>query len=152
MERKNAQRISCGESPVHLRIGVNTGEMLAGNMGSKERLQYTVVGDAVNLASRLSSQASANQIIISEETYCLPGIKERIIATKHQSVQIRGKTDPVTTYIVENVKGIYETVMDRQINGILSQLDEQIPLNLNTQYGSINKIQNSNKQQQQHLL
>ena len=150
MERKNAQRISCGESPVHLRIGVNTGEMLAGNMGSKERLQYTVVGDAVNLASRLSSQASANQIIISEETYCLPGIKERIIATKHQSVQIRGKTDPVTTYIVENVKGIYEAVMDRQINGILSQLDEQIPLNLTTQYGSINKIQNSDKQQ--HLL
>ena len=147
MDRKNAQRISRGESPVYLRIGVNTGEMLAGNMGPKERLQYTVVGDAVNLASRLSSQASADQIIISEETYCLPGIKERVIATKHQSVQIRGKSEPVTTYIVESVTGIYETVMDRQITAALTQLDEQMPLNLTAQHESMNQSQNSGNQQ-----
>lgn len=130
MERKNAQRISRGESPVHLRIGVNTGEMLAGNMGSRERLQYTVVGDAVNLASRLSSQANADQIIISEETYKRPGIEDKIKATKYQSVRIRGKAELVTTYIVDNVRGTWGDVTDKQIDNILQQYNEQMFLDL----------------------
>ena len=130
MEKRNAQRISRGESPLHLRVGVNTGEMLAGNMGSRERLQYTVVGDAVNLASRLSSQANADQIIISEETYKLPGIEEQIKATKHQSVHIRGKSEMITTYIVEQVNPAMTAVMDKQIDNILQQYNEQILLDL----------------------
>lgn len=133
MERRNAQRISRGESPVHLRVGVNTGEMLAGNMGSRERLQYTVVGDAVNLASRLSSQANADQIIISEETYKLPGIEAQIMATKHQSVRIRGKSEMITTYIVDHVEPAWGTVMDKQIDNILQQYNEQILLDLKDQ-------------------
>jgi adenylate cyclase len=119
MEKFNNLRIAQGKFPIHYRIGVNIGEMLAGNIGSEHHMQYTVVGDTVNLASRLCNVASTDQIIITEEAYKLPDIHRKIIASRHESIRIRGKSEPVTTYMVHDVQFEYQAAMTREIDAFL---------------------------------
>ncbi len=121
MEKFNNLRIARGKFPIHFRIGVNIGEMLAGNIGSEQHMQYTVVGDTVNLASRLCNVAGTDQIIITEEAYRLPDIHRKIIASRHESIRIRGKSAPVTTYLVHDVQYEYQSAMTREIDNFLQQ-------------------------------
>jgi len=81
-------------------IGINSGEMISGNIGSVslKRLDYTVIGDAVNIAQRLQSTAKADQIIITEEVYELA--KESFQCNKIGSVSLKNKEKPVVIYEV----------------------------------------------------
>ena len=119
--RINATRVRDGKYPIHFRIGVNSGTMLAGNMGSNERMQYTVVGETVNLASRLHTFADKDQIVITEHLYNDDEIKWRIMARQHESIKLRGIATPVSTYIVNDVTDSYRITMEAQIDNILSQ-------------------------------
>jgi len=121
-ERINEIRINNGKlvvSVVSFRIGINSGTMLAGNLGSTERMQYTVVGESVNLASRLQHIAKGNQIIISREFYNDPDIQWRLTAKKHKTIKFKGIKEEITTYIVKDVIALYQEQMDEQINEIL---------------------------------
>jgi len=126
-KRINTIRVARNKSPVHYRIGINCGEMLAGNMGSAKRMQYTVVGDSVNLASRLASIAGTDQIMISEETYMIPHVKRRIIAQKYQSLQVRGKVEPVSTYLVHDVRESEQLKMEKMIDQLLQSMENELP-------------------------
>jgi adenylate cyclase len=88
-------------TPMSMRIGVNTGEMIVGNMGGKERFDYTVIGDSVNLGARLetANKQYGTGIIISEGTYVK--IKERVLVRELDTIVARGRT--VTTKIYELV-------------------------------------------------
>lgn len=119
--RINAARVRDGKYPIHFRIGVNSGSMLAGNMGSNERMQYTVVGETVNLASRLHTVADKDQIVITEHLYNDSDIKWRILAHRHESIKLRGIATAVSTYIVNDVSDSYRVTMEAQIDNILSQ-------------------------------
>lgn len=124
MAQINARRRAKGSFPVQFRIGINSGVMLAGNMGSKDRMAYTVVGDAVNLASRLCSIANPDQIVITEEIYKRPTVCERIIAEQHEPIRIRGKAEPVTTYHVTCLREPYAKIAAAHVARLLDQSEE----------------------------
>lgn len=119
IERINIIRRKSNQLAVTFRIGINSGSMLAGNLGSTERMQYTVVGESVNLASRLQHIAKENQIIISREFYDDPDIQWRLKAKKSKSIHLRGIKEEVSTYIVTDVIELYQDKIDEQINEIL---------------------------------
>ena len=115
----NVIRRNTNQLAVSFRIGINSGSMLAGNLGSTDRMQYTVVGESVNLASRLQHIAEKDQIIISSDFYNDPDIQWRLTAKKHKSIHLRGIKEEVSTYVVTDVIALYQDKIDEQIDEIL---------------------------------
>lgn len=87
------------------RIGLNTGEMIAGNIGGKNRFDYTVIGDPVNLASRLegANKMYGTKIMIGEETY--GQAKDKIMARELDFLRVKGKSRPVRVYELVGRRG-----------------------------------------------
>jgi class 3 adenylate cyclase len=79
-------------------IGINTGIVTAGNIGSPRRLDYTVVGDTVNTASRLMSNAAAGQILIAHSTAAEAG--DGFPLTELPPLRVKGRTEPVHVFSV----------------------------------------------------
>jgi adenylate cyclase len=86
------------EKPFQLRIGISTGYCTVGNFGSEDRMDYTIIGSEVNLASRLQSHAELGGILISHETYSL--VKDMILAEEQSPIQAKGFAKPVHNYKV----------------------------------------------------
>lgn len=116
----NHRREQQGLFPIELRIGINTGKMVAGLIGSSERMEYTVVGDAVNMASRLCNEAAEAQIIIEENTYQTLNSKYPLTTNEVKQVRIRGKSKPVTIYNVITIGQMNQTVNQDLIDDILT--------------------------------
>lgn len=87
-----------GKIPLYARVGINSGDMVVGNMGSKKRFDYTVMGDSVNLGSRLESANKQynTYIMISETTY--NQAKDKIEVRYLDELQVKGKTESVKVY------------------------------------------------------
>lgn len=96
----NLERTASGLAPVTMGIGIHTGVAVAGNMGAEDRLNYTVIGSSVNLASRLCSSAKEMQILISKHTFDAPHVKESIEAIELPPMMMKGFDQPVPIYEV----------------------------------------------------
>ena len=86
------------EKPLKCRMGIHTGFCTVGNFGSEDRMDYTIIGSAVNTASRLESLASPGGILISYETFA--HVREQVYCEEHGETEVKGIAYPVATYKV----------------------------------------------------
>ncbi|MEN8444270.1 MAG: adenylate/guanylate cyclase domain-containing protein, partial [Cyanobacteria bacterium J06555_13] len=94
----NADRLKKGQPELKIGIGLSSGEVVSGNIGSQRKMEYTVIGDGVNLSSRLESitKQYGCDIVLSEHTYEL--CKERVWVRELDLIRVKGKLEPVKIY------------------------------------------------------
>jgi adenylate cyclase len=98
LELQEVWRASGIEKPLQCRIGINTGYCTVGNFGSEDRMDYTIVGGGVNLASRLEAAATPGEILMSYETYA--NVRHQIHCEERGHISVKGIAYPVATYQV----------------------------------------------------
>ncbi len=100
--RLNESRRAASRPEIAIGIGINTGLVVAGNMGSRTRLNYTVLGESVNLAARLCSMAGAGQILTSAST--LEAVGPVLDAQALEPVTLKGSSNPVGIWLIRGLK------------------------------------------------
>ncbi len=101
---------------LNARMGIHSGVCTVGNFGSEDRLDYTVIGNGVNLAARLETNSESNKILISEDTYLL--VKEEIKCIKKQEISVKGVSYPIQTYEVSGFTSSSSSYSSKLIKSI----------------------------------
>ncbi len=96
----NVQRQALGQPTAHFRVAVNSGQMLAGNLGSRERMEFTVVGSSVNLAARLCERTPQDCLAVTAQTMAEPRVGEQVRAEAMEPLSLKGYDELVTPYVV----------------------------------------------------
>jgi class 3 adenylate cyclase len=112
------------ETPLEIRMGINTGYCTVGNFGTEQRLDYTVLGTEVNLASRLETASPPGEILVSHETYSL--IKDVILCDDKGMINIKGFSQPVRVYLVRDFRkniGDKQSYYEQRADGFSMYLD-----------------------------
>jgi DNA-binding response OmpR family regulator len=96
-------RTQPGDQQLHMRVGINHGQVVIGSIGARSRRDYTTIGDEVNRAQRLESNAQVDGVCIAESTYRL--VQDRVVAQpREQRIQLKGIAEPVQVYDVVGIR------------------------------------------------
>ncbi|MBW2669210.1 MAG: adenylate/guanylate cyclase domain-containing protein [Deltaproteobacteria bacterium] len=128
MEEVNRKNKEKGLPPLHMGIGINTGEVIVGNIGSKERAKYGVVGHNINLASRVEGATIGGQVLITPSTY--GQIKDLVIIRSVRPVRFKGVEDDIDLYDVIGMKAPYNLMLP-DVSGEATPLKTPILVTLN---------------------
>jgi class 3 adenylate cyclase len=126
--------------PLEIRMGINTGYCTVGNFGADTRMDYTIIGREVNLASRLESASESGEILISHETYSL--IKDVIMCRDKGQISVKGFSRPVQIYQVVDFRrdlGASSSYLEHELLGFSMYLD-------------LNSVQSYDKERVIHAL
>jgi adenylate cyclase len=106
IQRLDAQFVAQGRPSIAVRMGLNTGRMVVGNMGSAQRMDYTIMGDSVNLASRMegANKAYGSNIMISSMTY--EPVRDLVDVRELDTLRVVGKSEPIKVYQLLERKGM----------------------------------------------
>ncbi|MEB3312264.1 MAG: adenylate/guanylate cyclase domain-containing protein [Snowella sp.] len=121
----NQQMKAWGLAPLAMGIGINTGEVVVGNIGSEKRTKYGIVGNHVNLTYRIESYTTGGQILISESTYQEAG--EGVIVQGSKIVQPKGIQNPITIYDIGGMKHPFNLQLTQEAEQFFP-LPEALPI------------------------
>jgi adenylate cyclase len=141
----NAQLQSRGLSPLAMGIGIHTGDVVVGNIGSEQRTKYGIVGSPVNLTYRIESYTQGGQILISEDTLQEAGSSVKI--TRQKQVQPKGIQQPIVVYEVYGVSGYYNLYLPKEEEALFN-----LPRPLRLRYAIVEDKQVSNVYFEGHLV
>ena len=119
----NQELISEEYTPFEMGIGINTGSVIVGNIGSEARMKYGVVGAAVNTASRIESNTVGGQVMIGESTYGL--VKDLVTIEEPQVIMMKGIKKPLITYLVTAIGPPYNLELKMR-----TEIKEGVPMSL----------------------
>lgn len=117
----NRRRLAQGGAPLQIGIGLDTGPAVVGNMGSKARMEFTAVGDCVNMASRLTGLARGEGIVVSSAVYT--SVAGHVEADRLDGMEIKGLDNSVTIYSLTGLKGEWAEDAKRAVAGAIDGLE-----------------------------
>jgi adenylate cyclase len=123
VETQNRRRSARGQVVLMFHIGINSGAMLAGNIGAADRMDYTVMGKEVNVAARLSSSAMPGQILLSGATYDAIRKTGPVQCKEHGRITLRGSTQPLMTYSAVLDRAKHEDLIRSRLEPLLTDQD-----------------------------
>jgi len=112
------------QTPLEMRMGINTGYCTVGNFGTESRMDYTIIGKEVNMASRLESAAEAGEILISHESYAL--IQDKIVCREKGQIAVKGFSRPVPVFQVVDFRhnlASKSTFLEHELPGFSMYVD-----------------------------
>jgi adenylate cyclase len=121
----NRRRERAGLPTVRFRLAINSGLMLAGNLGSRERMEFTVVGNSVNLASRLCEQAPTGQLVVTPDTLAEPGVIEQVFAKSLPAIELKGYDRPMHPYLIEAASEDFERQVQACVQAVAATAPER---------------------------
>lgn len=110
LRRLNRELLADDLPTLEMGIGLNTGQVLLGNIGSDKRLKYGIVGSAVNTAARIQADATGGQVFLGQPTFEL--VREMVTATEHHTAWMKGLSQPLLIHSVTAVGPPYDIELE----------------------------------------